>query len=68
MSGVVMEIKIGDIINTKKKHPCGSYQFEILRVGMDFRMRCVICDKQIWISRTNLEKRITSIIPADKQE
>lgn len=63
MSGVVMEIKIGDIINTKKKHPCGSYQFEILRVGMDFRMRCVICDKQIWISRTNLEKRITSIIP-----
>lgn len=68
MSGVVMEIKIGDIINTKKKHPCGSHQFEILRVGMDFRMRCVICDKQIWISRTNLEKRITSIIPADKDE
>lgn len=61
-----MDIKIGDIIKTKKKHPCGSYEFEILRTGMDFRMRCLVCDKQIWISRANLEKRITSINPVEE--
>lgn len=57
----MMDIRVGDIVKTKKKHPCGSDSFEIERVGMDFRMKCSICSKQIWISRVNLEKRITGI-------
>jgi hypothetical protein len=56
-----LEIQVGDIIDTKKPHPCGNNRFEVLRVGMDFRIRCVKCDKQIWISRINLEKRIRKI-------
>jgi hypothetical protein len=56
-----LEIQIGDIIDTKKPHPCGNNRFEVLRIGMDFRIRCMKCDKQIWISRTNLEKRIRKI-------
>lgn len=57
-----MDLKVGDVVETKKSHPCGSNQFEIQRVGMDFRIRCVKCDKQIWIERPNLEKRIKKVI------
>ncbi len=57
-----MDLKIGDVVETKKTHPCGSNQFEILRVGMDFRIKCLKCQKQIWIERPNLEKRIKKVI------
>jgi len=50
-----------DIIETKKNHPCGSYSFEIVRAGMDFRIRCTKCEKEIWIARNKLEKRIKKI-------
>lgn len=63
-----MDLKVGDVVETKKTHPCGSNQFEILRVGMDFRIRCLKCDKQIWIERPNLEKRIKKVIPKEPVE
>ena len=56
-----MDLKVGDIVETKKSHPSGSNQFEILRVGMDFRIKCMKCEKQIWIERPNLEKRIKKV-------
>lgn len=57
-----MELKIGDVVELKKPHPCGSGEFEILRAGMDFRIRCLTCSAQIWIPRTKLEKRIKRIV------
>lgn len=57
-----MELHIGDVVQVKKQHPCGSHEFEIMRTGMDFRIRCLGCDKQIWISRPKFEKRIKKII------
>lgn len=63
-----MDLKVGDVVETKKSHPCGSSQFEILRVGMDFRIKCLKCEKQIWIERPNLEKRIKKVIKKDSAE
>ena len=63
-----MDLKVGDVIETKKTHPCGSYQFEILRVGMDFRIKCLKCEKQIWIERPNLEKRIKKVTKKESAE
>lgn len=54
-------IETGDIIETKKQHPCGSKKFEITRTGMDFRMKCSVCEKEIWIRRDKLEKRIKKL-------
>ncbi len=54
-------LQIGDIIETKKQHPCGSKSFTIMRTGMDFRMKCDGCQKEIWIERPKLEKRIKRI-------
>lgn len=63
-----MDLKVGDVVETKKSHPCGSNQFEILRVGMDFRIKCMKCEKQIWIERPNLEKRIKKVISKEASE
>ncbi len=56
-----MKIEVGDIVETKKKHPCGSFKFEILRKGVDFKMKCLVCSKEIWVERIKLEKKIKKI-------
>ena len=43
--------EVGDIVKLKKQHPCGSQEWEILRVGADFRLKCMGCDHQIMIAR-----------------
>ena len=48
--------EIGDIVKMKKKHPCGSFEWEILRVGADFRLKCMGCGHQIMIARKLVEK------------
>lgn len=57
-----MDLQVKDIIETKKTHPCGNSRFEVMRTGMDFRIKCLKCEKQIWITRQNLEKRIKKTI------
>lgn len=56
-----MDIKVGDILKLKKQHPCGSFEWEVLRVGIDFRLKCVGCSHQIMIPRKQLEKNIRNI-------
>ncbi len=56
-----MDINVGDVIRLKKKHPCGSIEWEVLRIGMDFRLKCMGCGHQIMLPRTTVEKSIKSI-------
>ena len=58
-----MDLQVGDIVTLKKPHPCGSKEWEILRVGMDFRLKCVGCARQVMIPRKQLEKSIRKIVP-----
>ncbi len=51
-----MDYEAGDIVQLKKKHPCGSFEWEILRVGADFRLKCTGCGHQIMIPRRQVEK------------
>lgn len=53
--------EVGDIIRMKKKHPCGSFEWEILRVGADFRLKCVGCGHQMMIARKMVEKNTKEI-------
>lgn len=61
-----MALNVGDIVELKKEHPCGSKQWEILRTGIDFRMKCVGCGHQLWIPRNKLEKSIKKVIKAEE--
>ena len=57
MKGMIqMNYEVGDIVKLKKQHPCGSNEWEILRVGADFRLKCMGCGHQIMIARRLVEK------------
>lgn len=56
-----MQLEVGQIVKMKKKHPCGSFEWEILRVGADFRLKCIGCGHQIMQKRTDVEKNIKSV-------
>ena len=53
-----MEILTGDIVRLKKKHPCGSFDWEVLRSGADFRLKCCGCEHQVMMARKLVEKNI----------
>ena len=55
--------EVGDIVKLKKQHPCGSSEWEVLRIGADFRLKCKGCGPQIMIARRLVEKKIKEIIP-----
>ena len=65
-----MDIQVGDVVTLKKQHPCGSKDWEVLRIGADFRLKCVGCGHQIMIARRLLEKNIREInhkgLPSEK--
>lgn len=56
-----MDVRVGDIVRLKKPHPCGSCEWEVLRTGIDFRLRCLGCSHQIMIPRIQIEKNIKAI-------
>ncbi len=56
-----MDIHVGDILRLKKQHPCGSKEWEVLRIGADFRLKCMGCGHQIMIARTAVEKNVREI-------
>ncbi|MCM1120146.1 MAG: DUF951 domain-containing protein [bacterium] len=60
-----MEINVGDVLRLKKQHPCGGREWEVLRVGADFRLKCLGCGHQIMIARRLLEKNIREIVQGD---
>ena len=64
-NGVFMNIvkyQVGDIVKMKKTHPCGSDQWEITRVGMDFGIKCQGCGRWVMIPRPKFEKSVKGIV------
>ena len=57
-----MDIRVGDRLQLKKEHPCGSREWEVLRVGMDFKLRCQGCGHELMLPRSKAEKSIKKII------
>ncbi len=59
---MVMEINPGDIVILKKKHPCGSDQWQVLRTGADIGIVCLGCRRRIMLDRSAFEKRVRSFV------
>lgn len=57
-----MDIRLNDILEMKKEHPCGGKRFTVLRAGMDFRIRCEKCGREVMVPRIKLEKNIKKVI------
>ena len=56
-----MDIRVGDILNMKKEHPCGSHRWEVKRIGADFRLRCCGCGHEVMGPRTKFERNVKSV-------
>ena len=56
-----MVFEVGEIVKLKKPHPCGSHEWEILRVGADFRLRCLGCEHQVMVARKLVEKNCRGV-------
>jgi len=59
-------MEIGDIVQLKKKHPCGSYLWKVVKLGIDVRLECLGCGRTIILERENAEKYIKRIITKEK--
>ncbi len=60
-----MNVNVGDTLVMKKNHPCGCKEFEVLRVGMDFKIQCKNCGHVAMAPRAKIEKNIKQIITKD---
>lgn len=56
-----MDIRVNDVLTMKKAHPCGGNRFRVLRIGMDFRLRCESCGHEIMVPRIRTEKHIRAV-------
>ena len=63
---MVVALAVGDTVQMRKKHPCGSELFTVLRVGSDVRIRCLGCQRDLTLERVKLEKAIRKVIPGGK--
>lgn len=57
-----MDVQLKDILVMKKAHPCGECRWEVLRTGMDFRLRCLGCGREVLLPRSKAEKGIRQIL------
>ena len=63
-----MNFEVGDIVKLKKQHPCGSSEWEIMRVGADFRLKCMGCGHMIMVPRKLVKKNARGLKGADGVE
>ncbi len=63
-----MDVRVGDILHMKKTHPCGASSFLVLRTGMDFKLRCIGCGREIMTVRSKAEKSIKKIERKEETE
>ena len=63
-----MDFQVGQVIKMKKQHPCGMNQWEILRVGMDFKLKCQGCQHEVMVTRKLVEKNFRGFIEETQVE
>jgi len=62
------KFNIGDIVETRKVHPCGSKEWEVTRVGADFKMKCLGCGRVVMLPRVKFEKSVKKVIKSVESE
>jgi hypothetical protein len=59
---MTIEIKPGDIVRLRKAHPCGSYEWEVVRVGADIGLKCLKCQRRVLLTRSIFERRMKNVV------
>ncbi len=59
---MAMDVKIGDVVRLRKAHPCGSYEWEIVRVGADIGIKCLKCQRRVLLERNTFNRRLKELV------
>jgi len=59
---MTIDIKLGDIVRLRKAHPCGSYEWEVVRVGADIGLKCLKCQSRVLLARGVFERRVKEFV------
>jgi len=59
---LVVDFRMGDVLRLRKAHPCGGFQWEVVRLGADIGLRCLTCGRRVLLERSVLEKRLKAFL------
>lgn len=59
---MVLEIRMGDVVRLRKPHPCGGFEWEVVRLGADIGIRCQTCRRRVLLDRRTFEKRLKAFV------
>lgn len=62
------DVQIDDLVRLKKPHPCGSYEWRVVRIGADIGLKCQVCGRRILLNRSSFRKRVKTVIPRGEGE
>jgi hypothetical protein len=65
---ILPEIRLEDIVQLRKPHPCGSYKWKVVRLGADIGLECCQCERRVLLSRRDLSRRLKVILPAEDEK
>jgi hypothetical protein len=64
---MVLEIRLGDVVRLKKVHPCGSYEWRVVRLGADIGIKCLKCGRRVLLERGVFERRVREFVSRGDQ-
>ena len=59
---MTVDIKLGDVVRLRKPHPCGSYEWEVVRVGVDIGLKCLKCQRRVLLERGTFARRLKGLV------
>lgn len=62
----IKKFNLGDVVRMKKKHPCGSWEWVVTRVGADIKIRCCVCGHQVMMVRSQFEKSMIQVVKSNQ--
>jgi len=68
MPGMLPDLQLGDRLRLRKPHPCGSFEWKVVRLGADIGLECLRCGRRILLPRRMLARRLKAILPPPSDE
>ena len=65
---MILEIRMGDVVRLRKPHPCGGYEWQVVRLGADIGMVCQTCGRRVLLPRRDFEKRVKTFVRRGDQQ
>ena len=59
---IMLELHLDDVLRLRKPHPCGGYDWRVVRLGADIGLRCLICNRRVLLARSEVERRLKTIV------